>query len=393
MPKEWDHLMKWLAHANPQHLVSLLMKDALFESEAINELQVQSREIQADILYNILWKRQRAILHAEFQRRRDADIGRRVWEYNALTECLKQVPVYSFVIYLVKDSGIVQPPYRRVLPDGSISHVFYYTNVYLWELPASAFKGPGREGLLPLLPLTKNGARREVIEEMIEELQAAHKQDLLALAYSFAALVLQKKEDRQWLKRRFEMLSDILEDSWAFQELKERAEKRAIEKAREEVRQEVRQEVREEVREEVRQEVREEARREARQEAEREVKQRVEQARREVERELSQKMEQEVEQLKRELVQQLARQMEREVARMQEEEARKALQQGRLVQERETLEQYVQAHFPALLPLLQERAESIQNLGTLRQLLFHLLEARGEDEARSLILTANDQAE
>jgi vacuolar-type H+-ATPase subunit H len=373
---------------------------------------VQSREIQADILYNILWKRQRAILHAEFQRRRDADIGRRVWEYNALTECLKQVPVYSFVIYLVKDSGIVQPPYRRVLPDGSISHVFYYTNVYLWELPASAFKGPGREGLLPLLPLTKNGARREVIEEMIEELQAAHKQDLLALAYSFAALVLQKKEDRQWLKRRFEMLSDILEDSWAFQELKERAEKRAIEKAREEVRQEVRQEVREEVREEVRQEVREEvrqevreeARREARQEAEREVEQRVEQARREVEqrveqarreveRELSQKMEQEVEQLKRELVQQLARQMEREVARMQEEEARKALQQGRLVQERETLEQYVQAHFPALLPLLQERAESIQNLGTLRQLLFHLLEARGEDEARSLILTANDQAE
>ncbi len=383
MPKEWDHLMKWLAHANPQHLVSLLMKDALFESEAINELQVRSREIQADILYNITWKRQSAILHAEFQRRRDADIGRRAWEYNALTECLKQVPVYSFVIYLVKDSGIVQPPYRRVLPDGSVSHVFYYTNVYLWELPASAFKGPGREGLLPLLPLTKNGARREVIEEMIEELQAAHKQDLLALAYSFAALVLQKKEDCQWLKRRFEMLSDILEDSWAFQDLKERAEKRAREEARQQAKREVEQRV-------------EQAKREAEQrveQAKREAEQRVEQAKREVERELSQKMEQEVEQLKQELMQQLARQMEREVARMQEEEARKSLQQGRLVQERETLEQYVQSHFPALLPLLRERTESIQNPGTLRQLLFHLLEARGEDEARSLILTANDQTE
>jgi hypothetical protein len=85
--------------------------------------------------------------------------------------------------------------------------------------------------------------------------------------------------------------------------------------------------------------------------------------------------------------------MEREVARMQAEEARKALQQGRLVEERETLEQYVQAHFPALLPLLQERAESIQNPATLRRLLFRLLEARGEDEARSIILTAYDQAE
>lgn len=55
------------------------MKDAVFESEVINELQVRSREIQADILYNITWKRQSAILHAEFQRRHDADIGRRVW--------------------------------------------------------------------------------------------------------------------------------------------------------------------------------------------------------------------------------------------------------------------------------------------------------------------------
>jgi F0F1-type ATP synthase membrane subunit b/b' len=233
------------------------------------------------------------------------------------------------------------------------------------------------------LPLTKNGARREVIEEMIEELQAAHKQDLLALAYSFAALVLQKKEDCQWLKRRFEMLSDILEDSWAFQDLKERAEKRAREEARQQAKREVEQRV-------------EQAKREAEQrveQAKREAEQRVEQAKREVERELSQKMEQEVEQLKQELMQQLARQMEREVARMQEEEARKSLQQGRLVQERETLEQYVQSHFPALLPLLRERTESIQNPGTLRQLLFHLLEARGEDEARSLILTANDQTE
>jgi len=43
------------------------VKDAVFESEVINELQVRSREIQADILYNITWKRQSAILHAEFQ--------------------------------------------------------------------------------------------------------------------------------------------------------------------------------------------------------------------------------------------------------------------------------------------------------------------------------------
>ena len=331
MPKEWDHLIKRLARANPQHLVSLLMGDAIFEGEAINELQVQSREIQADILYNIKWRSRLAILHAEFQRRHDADIGRRVWEYNVLTECLKQVPVYSFVVYLVKDSGIVQSPYQRILLDGSVSHVFYYTNVYLWELPASIFKGPGREGLLPLLPLTKNGARREVVEEMIEELQAAQRQELLGMAYSFAALVLQREEDRQWLKRRFEMLRGILEDSWAFQEMMQWAEERVRQKE-------------------------DRARQEAAQKA-------------------------------------LEQGLQEGHQQGLQEGHQQGLQEGRLAQERETLELCVESRFPALLPLLREQMQSINDLNTLRQLFLNLFRASSEDEARSMILTAHDQFE
>ena len=52
-------------------------------------------------------------------------------------------------------------------------------------------KQPGLEGLLPLLPLTKNGDRREVVEEMIVALQTANKEDLLPIAYAVAAIGLE----------------------------------------------------------------------------------------------------------------------------------------------------------------------------------------------------------
>ena len=76
------------------------------------------------------------------------------------------------------------------------------------------------EGLLPLLPLTQDGISRQVVDEMIVGLNKAGKRDLLPLAYAFAALVFKQTEDHEWLRKRFAMLSDdILEDSWAYQEM------------------------------------------------------------------------------------------------------------------------------------------------------------------------------
>ena len=55
---------------------------------------------------------------------------------------------------------------------------------------------------------------------MIASLERAGKNDLLLLAYTFASLVFQSEKDRDWLRKRFTMLSDdILEDSWVYQEL------------------------------------------------------------------------------------------------------------------------------------------------------------------------------
>lgn len=66
---------------------------------------------------------------------------------------------------------------------------------------------------------------------MIVNLEKAGKSDLLPLAYAFASLVFKKAEDRDWLRKRFTMLSeDIFEESWAYQEMIARGLQKGFEK-------------------------------------------------------------------------------------------------------------------------------------------------------------------
>ncbi len=99
----------------------------------------------------------------------------------------------------------------------------------MWELSAEMLKQPGLEGMLPLLPLTKDGAGHQAIEEMIASLSAAGKQDLLPFAYAFAALVLDSEAERDWLRKRFDMLKDVLEESWAYQEMVQKGLEKGLE--------------------------------------------------------------------------------------------------------------------------------------------------------------------
>ena len=89
----------------------------------------------------------------------------------------------------------------------------------MWEIPGEVLKQEQLSGLLPLLPLTKEGKSQEVVEEAIECVQQAGKTDLLPLLYAFAALTFKKKKEQQWLKERFETMGDILEKSWAYREM------------------------------------------------------------------------------------------------------------------------------------------------------------------------------
>lgn len=229
-----DDLTKALVRANPQAFVSLFCPGAQFVALLDKELKEQ-RTIFADILIKMLWKWQDAILHQEFQYGHDAEMGRRMWEYNYAAMHAYNCVVASFVLYLLPDTGIVEPPYTVSLPDESKTHIFFYKSVKVWELSGELLQQPGLEGLLPLLPLTKMGATREMVEVMLAALKAAHKEDLYPLAYGFASLVFKQPREKEWLKRRFNMLKrEVPKEAWAYwemyQEATEKAEEQGLEK-------------------------------------------------------------------------------------------------------------------------------------------------------------------
>jgi hypothetical protein len=213
--KIWDDLMKMLAGANPQHLVSWLLPGAHFEKELVTEMK--NRTIEADLLYIVTWNKKKTVLHVEFQRRRDSKMGKRLWEYNVMATYISGLPVCSFAIYIKKGGSIVGSPYEQKLPNEDLVHVFFFRNIKLWEISSELLKQPGIEGLLPLLPLTKEGTHREVVDDMIAGLNVAERQDLLPLGYAFAALIFNKEGDREWLRGKFIM--DMFEESWAYQEM------------------------------------------------------------------------------------------------------------------------------------------------------------------------------
>lgn len=67
MAKPWDTLMKLLVGANRQDLVTFLLPGARYVGELNTELQ--SRTLEADLLYTVNWKNKDVVLHVEFQRR------------------------------------------------------------------------------------------------------------------------------------------------------------------------------------------------------------------------------------------------------------------------------------------------------------------------------------
>lgn len=217
----WDRRMKRLFQEAPQDLVAWLFSGAQFVNIVSPELE--GEPLFTDVLFEVILNGQRFLLHIEFQKRRDASMAERLWEYNVRATLQYKLPVWSCVIYLKKDRVLENPFLVRALPNGQAVHRFDFEIIKLWEIPTRELKEKGLVGLLPLLVLTQDGARRDVVEEAIEGLTPSEeelKAELLSLTYGLASLAFEKEEDQEWLIRRFDMLHDILRETRAYQEMK-----------------------------------------------------------------------------------------------------------------------------------------------------------------------------
>src|SRR5215469_13369004 len=214
--KIWDSLTKELMQAGPQDLISWIFPEATYVGELNTELPKEP--VRADQMYTVTWEGAQMGFHIEFQKRHDTHMGRRVWRYNALASDRTDLPIYSVVIYLADDEhSVAESPYAITLPNGEVVHYFVFHNIKLWEIPSEALLEQNLPGLLPLLPLTREGHQRETVEQMYHRLQHVGKTDLLAIGYSIAFHALSKEYGHQWLKEIFMeseyTLGDILAET------------------------------------------------------------------------------------------------------------------------------------------------------------------------------------
>lgn len=115
-----------------------------------------------------------------------------------------------------------EPFYKKEFPTGKQVHHFWFTVIKLWELSIEEIKQTGLVGIFPLMVLARDGKRPEVVEDIIQYVEAsnnASSRELLALTYVLASMVFEDANDRHWLKRRFSVLHDALRDAWAYQEI------------------------------------------------------------------------------------------------------------------------------------------------------------------------------
>ena len=212
--KPWDDSMKLLVRQDPQSLVSFLVPGAVFAGMEDRELQA-APSVTSDTLYRITWQEEQVILHVEFQRNPDLAMGRRLWHYNALTAIHTNLPVCSVVIYLVEEKGtFVESPYVIPLPDGRPTQRLDFETIKLWEIAQAVIEQPELVGLLPLLPLTKDGKSHETVLRMLEKLSKEGKRDLMVAGYACSCLVFTTLDERKWLQERFFEMKDLLSDTW-----------------------------------------------------------------------------------------------------------------------------------------------------------------------------------
>jgi hypothetical protein len=229
MHKKWDDSMKRLIRENPQHFVSWVLPGAQFKRAMSIELKNRTRE--TDYLPEVTLNGKEILIDFEIQSSDDVDMMHRLLEYNVLATLEHNRRVLTCVIYLRRDSNIAESPLIWTLPNGQQTLRFSFIVIKLWEIPAEDIIKTGLLGLLPLVPLAKDGKRHDLVEQTITELAVHEKYELLSQAKTIAGLVFKDEAEQGWLERIFAVYKDIIEDSWVYQETIQKGKLEALHQA------------------------------------------------------------------------------------------------------------------------------------------------------------------
>src|SRR5579871_4897384 len=236
--KSWDDNLKSLVDANPQAFVDWLLGKGEYKEKLPHKLKTWKQVV--DSLLKVDDDGEEMLLHIEFQTYNDAAMAERLLRYNVLARSEYKLPVESYVIYLLRDGEVPKSPLIWTSPRDNKVLEFHFHSVELGEMSPEELIATDQPGLLPPLTLTKGGARRQVAELMLENLQPVENTDLITIGGTLASYVFSRENvlDLSWLRRRLRDMRDILRESPFYQEIQEEGREEGLEQGLEQGREE-----------------------------------------------------------------------------------------------------------------------------------------------------------
>jgi hypothetical protein len=232
----WDIHTKLLLKECPQDFVTYFAPGARYVCMRETQFQTrvdstyEQREMRGDLVIEAEEDGEHFLIGPEIQSTKDAKMAERLLGYSYEATRISGLNIVSGVFYLRRVSDAPQPPLKREIPNGFRSIWFNYFSVEIGEKLVEEFRRLNLDGFRPWMVLCKDGARCEVIEEVLNYLQSRKRANLILLTKFYADMVLTSDDDKVWLQRRFAMLQEFLwENTPVYREILEEGIEKGIE--------------------------------------------------------------------------------------------------------------------------------------------------------------------
>src|SRR5579859_3400137 len=253
--KTWDSIIKRLAQQSAQTLLDRYVPGAKFIRFLPEGLEPvrrpkpragkkQEEALAVDLLMEAERNSKLILVHIEAQAYNDYEMDERVLVYNRKVKKKHGRTPVPCVLYLAPEGQVMTSPIVEYVDDELILHFApRIQNVKEWE--TQELLDDPDIGLLPLLPLTKDGRNVELVEKMFVRLEQEENRLLLDIGAVLAGFAFELYHgDLNWLHGRTNYMKD-LEDLVIFKEWREQWEREASEKGLEKGLEKGRQEERE----------------------------------------------------------------------------------------------------------------------------------------------------
>lgn len=182
------------------------------------------REMRGDIIAEVERNARPFLANFEWQSSRDAKMDERLLGYSYEATRLHGLPVLPCVIYTQPVSKVPQTPMVRAIPIDPAPEErpmiwFDFESLDVCDKYVEHFRERRLANLGPLMLLCKDGARGDILEEVLEPLQKYHRLEAISVALQFAGKVFTTADDLKYLERKHTMLRDILQESWTYQKI------------------------------------------------------------------------------------------------------------------------------------------------------------------------------